>query len=176
MLLALLCGSRPPAAAEDFSLAGLKARFLGHFVTFAQWPPDATRGEDLFTYCIAGDRAVAEALTINISRSRSRVAKRVDVVLVTADGPFVSCHLLFLGGLDATQHHRVLQSIGHAPIFTVSDADGFAERGGIAQLRVEKGQMRFSINLAAAQRARISLSSKLLSLATLVKDAPDERR
>jgi len=42
----------------------------------------------------------------------------------------------------------------------------------VAQLILENNRMRFAINLAAAQRARLQLSSKLLSLATIVKDRP----
>ena len=59
-----------------------------------------------------------------------------------------------------------------APVFSVSDRDNFAESGGVAQLILENNRMRFVINLAAAQRARLQLSSKLLSLATIVKDQP----
>jgi hypothetical protein len=55
-------------------------------------------------------------------------------------------------------------------VFTVSDADKFAQSGGVAQLIVENDRMRFAINRDAAQRARLLLSSKLLTLATLVKD------
>jgi hypothetical protein len=36
---------------------------------------------------------------------------------------------------------------------------------------LDNGRMRFAINLAAAQRAHLVLSSRLLGLATLVDDA-----
>ena len=57
-------------------------------------------------------------------------------------------------------------------MFSVSDREKFAESGGVAQLILENNRMRFAINLAAAQRARLQISSKLLSLATIVKDHP----
>jgi hypothetical protein len=53
------------------------------------------------------------------------------------------------------------------PVFTVSDADNFAESGGVAQLILEKERMRFAVNVPAATRARLQLSSKLLSLARI---------
>jgi hypothetical protein len=40
---------------------------------------------------------------------------------------------------------------------------------GVAQLIVENNRIRFAINLASAQRRRLTISSKLLSLATIVK-------
>jgi hypothetical protein len=64
-------------------------------------------------------------------------------------------------------------SVKSASVFTVSDADGFAESGGVAQLIVEDKRIRFSINIAAALRRRLTISSKLLSLATIVKDRRD---
>ena len=43
----------------------------------------------------------------------------------------------------------------------------------MAQFRLEKGRMRFTINPGAALRAHLTLSAKLLSLATIVKDGPE---
>ena len=59
-----------------------------------------------------------------------------------------------------------------AAVFTVGEADHFAESGGIAQLVQDHGRMRFAINPAAAQRARLVLSAQLLNLAIVVKDVP----
>jgi hypothetical protein len=62
------------------------------------------------------------------------------------------------------------QALKGASVLTVSDGDTFAALGGIAQLFVENERMRFAINGAAADRAQIHLSSKLLNLARMVKD------
>jgi hypothetical protein len=81
-----------------------------------------------------------------------------------------ACHLLYASGLDATRSAVLLESIKRTPVFTVSDLDEFTELGGVAHLFVENGTMRFAINPEAAQRAGLHLSSKLLSLARIVKD------
>ena len=61
-------------------------------------------------------------------------------------------------------------------MFTVSDADGFAESGGVAQLIVEDSRMRFcDQHRRGAPRGASSISSKLLSLATIVKDDREVR-
>jgi hypothetical protein len=46
----------------------------------------------------------------------------------------------------------------------------FAARGGMIQFSVEDRHVRFDINLDAASRARIKISSKLLALAQIVKN------
>jgi hypothetical protein len=51
------------------------------------------------------------------------------------------------------------------PILTVSDAKGFAKTTGIIELYSNAGQLRFLINVDAAGRSGLRLSSKLLNLA-----------
>lgn len=161
-----------PAAAleeQDVSLPSLKAAFLANFAKFTTWPDDALPPGRVFTFCISGDNAVAAALEQSI---KGRPAQEpVGVVVVTVDTSLRGCQVLYLGGLKPKDVRRTLEPLKGLPIFTVSDADGFADQGGVTQLRVERGRMRFAINPAAAQRARLLLSAKLLSLATIVKDA-----
>jgi hypothetical protein len=56
-------------------------------------------------------------------------------------------------------------------VLTVGTSDQFARSGGMVGLFVEDGRMRFAINPDAAQRSGVRLSSRLLALAKLVKDA-----
>ena len=69
-----------------------------------------------------------------------------------------------------------MAGLSGAPVLTISDVDQFARIGGMAQLYVEDGRIRFRINLENTKRSRLQLSSKLLSLATLVKDDPNALR
>jgi hypothetical protein len=50
-------------------------------------------------------------------------------------------------------------------VLTVADFEGFLEEGGMIQLFSENNRVRFAINVDAAVRAKLKLSSKLLSLA-----------
>jgi uncharacterized protein DUF4154 len=46
----------------------------------------------------------------------------------------------------------------------------FAARGGIVQFSLEEKQVHFEINLEAASRANLKISSRLLALARIMKD------
>jgi hypothetical protein len=168
IVLAALLSAPAAASAQDVSLASLKAAFLANFAKFADWPDDALPTGRVFTFCISGDKAVADALEQGIKDRPGQ--EPMSVVVMTPDGPLRGCHILYLGGINLRDARRVVETLKGMPIFTVSDVDGFAEHGGVTQLRVEHGRMRFAINPAAAQRARLSLSAKLLSLAIIVKD------
>jgi hypothetical protein len=145
----------------------LKAAFLYNFVKFTEWPDEAVPSDSAIALCVFGDEAVATALEQTVKGrqvgGRSVTVARVNVALS-------SCQILYVSGVDRRQAVQVIERVKAAPVFTVGDLDGFAALGGVGQLFVENGKMRFALNPAAAQRARLRISSKLLALAKVVKD------
>jgi hypothetical protein len=150
----------------------IKAAFLYNFAKFADWPADILAPGQRLSLCVLGDNAVADALEQTI-KGHSTESHELTAQVVGADWPIRSCHLLYVGGLDMKGAIQLVEALKGASVFTVSDCDRFAELGGVAQLILEKDRMRFAINVAAAQRARLQLSSRLLSLAKIVKDERD---
>jgi hypothetical protein len=169
LVLAALLSAPAAASAQDVSLASLKAAFLANFAKFAEWPDDALPAGRVFTFCVVGDKAVAAALEQGIKDRPGQ--EPMSVVVMTPDAALRGCQVLYLGGMNLKEARRAGEPLKGAPVFTVSDVDGFTEQGGVAQLRLERGRMRFAINPAAAQRAHLALSAKLLSLAIIVKDS-----
>jgi hypothetical protein len=47
--------------------------------------------------------------------------------------------------------------------------DGFAAQGGVVNFKLEDGKIRFEINAAAAGQQGLRVSSKLLSVAKIVR-------
>src|SRR5262249_39868694 len=168
LLLCLWACASAYAGAQGASEPELKAAFVANFAKFTQWPAQAVPQGAAFTFCVIGDRDVAAALERAIEQHPSEAAMHVVVAKPGAALP--SCQLLYAGKLDSEAAARVLDATKGAAVFTVSDSEKFAERGGVAQLFVENGRMRFAINPAAAQRAGLSLSAKLLNLARVVRE------
>jgi hypothetical protein len=178
VILGVLLATVPASAirldAQSANVPELTAAFLTNFVKFAAWPDGALPASRAFTYCVAGDRAIAAALESSI---RSHPAPEPqNVLFVSPDGPLGTCQMLYLADVNLRQAQETIALVRGAPVFTVSNVDGFAEIGGVAQLKLEKGRMHFAINPAAARRARLSLSAKLLGLATIVKDRSEANR
>lgn len=168
---ALVVSGGTPAA-QSASASAMKAAFLYNFAKFAHWPADALGPSQPLILCVVGDAVVADALE-QIVRQQVVDGHEFAVQMLKADGPVRSCHMLYAGGLDAQRSAQVLAALKGAPVFSVGDGDRFTEGGGVAQFLIERDRMRFAINLAAAQRARIVLSSKLLNLAKIVTDGRD---
>ena len=171
LVVAALLTGPSLGATQDVSVPALKAAFLSNFVKFAEWPEDQRAPGRVFTFCVSGDKAVSAALQQSLTDHPGTAP--MSVIVVTPEAPLHSCQMLYVGGTDLRQARRVIDALKGAAVFTVSDIEGFAEAGGVAELRLEKGRMRFAINPGAAQRGHLTLSAKLLSLATIVKDGPE---
>ena len=154
---------------QSATAAALTSAFLFNFAKFTDWPADSLAPGQRLAMCIVGDDAVAGALEQTI-KGHAIESHELTVEVLKPDAPARSCHLLYVSGLDEKRSVQIIESLKTASVLTASDAQRFAQLGGIAQLTLENGRMRFAINVSAAQRARLQLSSKLLSLARIVKD------
>jgi hypothetical protein len=103
-------------------------------------------------------------------KGRQLDGRGITVSLVALDGQLRSCHLLYVSGVTPAQLSAIVAALQGAPVLTISDVGNFAQHGGIAQMFVENGKMRFDLNLEAAKRSGLQLSSKLLVLAAHVHD------
>src|SRR4029078_580158 len=138
--------------------------FLYNFAHFAVWPSDALAPGQRLSLCVIGDNAGADALEHTIKR-RGGDNHELVVQVIKPEGPIRSCHLLYVSGLDAKRTSDLLTALSGTAGFTVGDGAGCARMGGVAQLILENHRMRFGMNVEAARRARLTLSSKLLGLA-----------
>jgi hypothetical protein len=155
--------------AQSATAATLTSAFLYNFAKFTEWPADSLAPGQRLALCVLGDNAVATALDQTI-KGHAIESHELTVELLKPDASARSCHLLYMSGVDEKRSIQVIESLKSATVLTASDAARFADLGGVAQLTLENGRMRFAINVSAAQRARLKLSSKLLSLARIVKD------
>ena len=79
------------------------------------------------------------------------------------------CHILFIASSEEKNLPAILKSLKGHPVLTVSDMKGFASRGGMIGFVIEKKRVRFEINVNRAAKAGLKISSKLLSLAKIIR-------
>ena len=88
--------------------------------------------------------------------------------LVSGEEPGV-CHILFVSAAEQQHSPNLLANLKNTHILTVGESDDFIERGGIINLALRDRKIALDVNLTAAGHARIKISSKLLSVANVVK-------
>jgi YfiR/HmsC-like len=168
VLLALL-GPATRVDAQDVTEVTLKGAFLFNFARFTEWPAETFHADSTVSACVLGDRDIADALSRTVA-GKQVSGRSVAVTLVAPDAPLPACHVLYLSSVVERRIDDILSTVRELPVLTVSDADAFAQRGGIVQMFVEDGKMKFRVNARSAKRARLALSSRLLALAELVDD------
>jgi hypothetical protein len=164
LLLAVL-GVAPAllAATADPSVEyGVKAAFLYNFTKFVDWPSGAGQGD--LALCVFGEDPFGRSLEI-LAQGERLEGRRLVVRHPAALGELKACHVLFVSRSERGRTREILAGLGDAPVLTVADLDGFLDQGGMIGLVVEENKVRFQIRQDVAERCRLRISSKLLSLA-----------
>jgi hypothetical protein len=167
--LLALCAPVTRVHAQDVTEVTLKGAFLFNFARFTEWPADALPADSPISVCVIGDRNVADSFTRTVER-KQLLGRPITVMFVATDAPLPTCHVLYISGIDDRRLAEIVATVRDSPVLTVSDTDGFVKRGGIVEIFVEGGKLKFRINARSARRSRLALSSRLLALAEVVDD------
>jgi len=171
--LLVLCCALPAAnaQAQTATAPALTAAFLYNFAKFTEWPAEVLPANAALVLCVAGDSRVHKALEA-ATRGRDVAGHPLVVRNMELQGPVHACHLLYADDLDTKRALQLLERLRGAPVLSISDLETFAQLGGSANIFSEDGRMRFAVNLDATQRTKLRLSSNVLRLAQIVRDAP----
>ncbi len=154
--------ARPTQSDLEYSV---KANYLIRFAAFVEWPPRAfATPQAPLVICVAGrdpfgaglDRAARGQTAFGRPLAVRRPATREDIAV---------CHIVYVGQGGASLMEGVE---GRQNLLQVTDAAVSAKRGMI-HFAVSNGRVRFHIDLGAATRSRLAISSRLLNLALSVE-------
>jgi uncharacterized protein DUF4154 len=171
LILALFLGLLPapaPAGTKVTHEYDLKAAFMFHFAQFVQWPQDALPERNTpLTIGILGEDPFGKSLDEIVANEavggHKLVVRRFQNV-----NQITSCHILFISPSEAGRMDQILQHLGRRSILTVGETKDFAVRSGIIGFVISEKRLRLAINLAAANAARLTISSKLLRQSQIV--------
>jgi len=146
----------------------VKAAFLFHFAQLVEWPA-GTLGNDInpVTLCTIGEDPFRGDLEATLAGKTVGTRTLIVRHLKSAE-EFQGCHVLFVSSHDAARLGPLLQELKNGPILTVGESDGFVEQGGMIGFCLVDNKVRFEINVEAAERAKLKISSRLLLLAKTV--------
>jgi hypothetical protein len=156
------------AAQTDALEYQLKATYLYNFAKFVEWPRAAFASPaDPFKICVIGDPfngALERTVQDEMLGGRPFVVRQIPAV-----DQVRGCHILYMGPAEARRSPDVIAAAMNAPILTVGDTEDFINQGGMIRFVRAGHRIRFEINPAAAERAGLKVSSRLLRLAEIVQ-------
>jgi hypothetical protein len=141
----------------------VKANYLVRFAAFVGWPTQsfADRTSPV-VLCVVGrdpfDGALDRAARAQTAHGRPLTVRRPRTAETAA-----GCHVLYVG-----RGGGGMVPAGPRPVLLVTDAAVSSDRGMI-HFVVNDDRVRFHIDLQAASRSRLSISSRLLNLALSVR-------
>lgn len=140
----------------------VKAAFLYNFALFTVWP-DTGR---TLTVCIEGTDPFGAELD---PLQGKPIGERTIAIQRLARGdPLAGCQIVYIAPTAIGRLPRILERLGGSATLTVADSPGAAQQGVALNMAVTRNKVTFEANLAAARAAGLTLSSKLLRLATEV--------
>lgn len=147
----------------------VKAAFLFNFARFVEWPRDSAAPADKFVIAIFEDdefsKIVARTVVGKVLHGRN-----IEVHALRGGTGSKNYQILFIGDADPTRLASIVQDLRTAPVLTVTDLDDASGVPEVVRFFMEDRRVRFEIDLNAADRAGLMISSKLLSVARLVRD------
>src|SRR5260370_562645 len=154
------------AQVEEYQV---KAAFLYNFVKFVEWPPHVFKtASDPIALFFRGKNPLENALD-EVVAGKAVEGRTFQVRQIAEINPGCNCHILFVSSSERKRFRSMAVSMKGVGVLTVGEAQDFAAEGGIINFKLEAGRIRLEINLDAAEQAQLRLSSKLLSLAQIVK-------
>lgn len=154
-------------AAHTASENDLKAAVLLNLARFVEWPPGAA--DVPFCIGLAGRRPFYGALEEAVVRQA--IGGRAIVVRRIGEGRAARCEMVFIAGTNLDKVRAQLAYFRGFSVLTVGEAPGFCRAGGVVEFSVQGSKPKLAINLDAAQRAHLQISSQLLGLASVVRDS-----
>jgi hypothetical protein len=144
----------------------VKAAFIYNFAKFVTWPNSVFRTETApLIIGILGDSQITEDLRRAIENKTAH-GRPISVLQSKSLSELYSCQIIIFNYSTEDDLKRQIEALRKLHILTIGESEAFFEKGGIIRLFVQENKVRFAIDTPSAEKAGLSVSSKLLKLAT----------
>jgi hypothetical protein len=169
LLQALFFNSLSMSAQETPSDYRVKATYVLNFLRFIQWPDDAFSGPKApVVIGIVGEDPFGNQLP-QVILGKTVQGRNLVIRRYKAGEDLRGSHFLFISASEKKRLPQILAGLRGSSVLTIAEMDRFIEAGGVIQFTFENSRIRFAVNVDAADRARLKVSSKLLSVAQYVE-------
>lgn len=141
----------------------VKAAFIYNFIAFTQWPDNSDR---TINFCVYGENYFGDE--INKLQSKPVNNHHIRVEHIYNPEELKDCQAIFFSKSVKNNLSSILKNLQNKPILTLADNPDAISQNVIINMDVVNEKIVFEINLGAARRSGLDLSSKLLQLAAKV--------
>jgi len=162
------------AGAQVIDEYQVKAAFIYNFAKFVEWPPHTFKtSTDPIMICVLGENPFGNVLDQAVT-GKTVDGRRFLVRQLSGEQTAAGCQILFVSSSERYRSHAILTEVKtgetkNGAVLTIGETDDFTMQGGVINFKIEAGRVRLQVNVDAAERAKLRISSKLLSLAEIVR-------
>jgi hypothetical protein len=143
----------------------VKAIFLYNFTRFIDWPSNAFASNDEpFKIGIVGTDPFGVYLE-EVVRGEKVSGRPIVVERYKNVREIKNCHMLYINVTNQKDIKNILAAVGEKKTLTMSENPEFVKWGGMIRIYSDDNKIRIQINDAAARKAGIKISAKLLNVA-----------
>ncbi|MET0027670.1 MAG: YfiR family protein [Candidatus Thiodiazotropha sp.] len=153
---------------ENTNVDLVKAVFIYNIAKFTRWPESSLSDSSIkLNICVLGKDKVSDSLTRLNGRS---IQGRTLNILFRKDGNVAPgvCQVLYIAGNLEYDSGTLLTSLTDKHVLTISEIPGFSQHGGMVELKQSEDKIRLIINLRVTKKAGLSMSARLLNLASVI--------
>ena len=167
-LPAALLAARSACLAGPFDATGgeyqKKSEHITNFMKFVEWPGKRfTQPDSPLVIGIFGSDPISDFLREAI-QGRTFKSRQVVIKHLMFKEELQGVHLLFVSRSERDRLGPILGEVKREGVLTIGECDNFLARGGVINFVNDGNRVRFEINASAAERERLKIDSRLLSL------------
>jgi hypothetical protein len=152
----------------------IKAAFLFNFARFVEWPAGAfqTPNEPI-SICVLGQDPFGTSLDEAVARHNAE-GRALVIRHLAGIKPNTGCHIIFIASSEVRHGPSLLSKLAETGVLTVGDSDATGRvvpYGAVISFVLEDQKVRFEVDVDAADRQKLKISSRLLSLAKITRSA-----
>jgi hypothetical protein len=140
------------------------AVYIYNFTKFLDWP---NNDSEYFYISVLGKSNLVEPLN-NIAEKEKVKGRKIVISELDNVSNLKSNSILFLSAEEENKLHTILKKTSEKNILTVSNSEGFANKGVCINFFIADNKIKFEINRKAIEEAGIIPNTRLLSLAVKV--------
>jgi len=146
----------------------VRAGLTLNFARFTTWPANTQQTtSNTINLCLIGNPDIEDAFGSLNGKTVSD--KKIQVRYLTRFNNLADCQILYISDFDKNKLQLLLNEIKTLPILTVGEDEFFINNGGIVSLQIIDGKVSISVNVKAAKTSNLSISARVLKLATVIQ-------
>ncbi len=171
-VFAVCAAVAPAVVSAQTDEYGVKASFIRNFVAFVDWPSARAVADGPLTICVFNDSPITARLTdLKMTAASDR---RLQIRSVGALPDLDVCHVVFVPTAEDAHIVEMHARFRRAGLLIVGESSK-DRTGAVINMFKKNNRMALDIDLDAAQKQDLRVSSKLLALAHHVHGSNDKQ-